>query len=102
MSPRADLGERIVCHNCSAKYYTLNRADPACPSCSTKPLREEVDPIQAAMEGISDLPRPKQDPDPAPAEPAENTEAAAEEEDEEEGFSGDLGDLGDIEPQEED
>ncbi len=100
MSPRADLGERIVCHNCSAKYYTLNRADPACPSCNTKPLKEEIDPIQAAMDGISDMPRPKQEPEPAPADTQDLTDASVE--DEEEGFSGDLGDLGDIEMEEED
>ena len=102
---RTDLGERIVCHNCSAKYYTLNRGDPACPKCDTQPIKEDVDPIQAAMDGISDLPRPKQEPDPPPAAAAEkkdDSEDDEESESEEDGFSGDLGELGDIQPAEED
>lgn len=107
MSSRPDLGERIVCHNCSAKYYTLNRGDPACPKCDTQPIKEEVDPIKAAMAGISDLPRPKQDPDPVPVESSKKTDGSEDEDEDEDagendGFSGDLGELGDIEVEEED
>ena len=104
VSPRPDLGERVVCHNCNAKYYTLNREDAACPKCDTQPIREEIDPIQAAMAGISDLPRPKQEPDPSPAEPAESAESSEDEDgdDDSEGFSGDLGELSDVPVEEED
>lgn len=37
------LGRKWVCFSCQAKFYDLNRADPACPKCG-------VDPRQAPVE----------------------------------------------------
>jgi hypothetical protein len=38
-----ELGLKHTCHECTAKYYDLNRAIVLCPKCGTKPL-----PVKAA------------------------------------------------------
>jgi uncharacterized protein (TIGR02300 family) len=36
------LGRKWVCFSCQAKFYDLNRADPACPKCGVDPRQAPV------------------------------------------------------------
>ena len=34
--PKAEWGKKVVCANCGAKFYNLNRKPAICPSCGTE------------------------------------------------------------------
>ena len=34
--PKAEWGKKVVCLNCGAKFYDLNRKPIICPSCNTE------------------------------------------------------------------
>ena len=34
--PKAEWGKKVVCLNCDAKFYDLNRKPVICPSCNTE------------------------------------------------------------------
>ena len=38
--PKPEFGKKVICNNCEAKFYDLNRKPAICPHCST----EYVDP----------------------------------------------------------
>ena len=38
---RPDMGRRIVCDECGAKYYSLNRPSPTCPKCGAAAPEDE-------------------------------------------------------------
>jgi|TARA_B100001989_G_C24122526_1_gene261609 uncharacterized protein (TIGR02300 family) len=34
--PKAEWGKKVICSNCEAKFYDLNRKPAICPSCGTE------------------------------------------------------------------
>ena len=43
--PKPQFGKKVVCNNCEAKFYDLNRKPAICPHCGTEyaePLSEAV------------------------------------------------------------
>ena len=34
--PKPEFGKKVVCNNCEAKFYDLNRKPAICPHCGTK------------------------------------------------------------------
>jgi len=38
--PKPEFGKKVICNNCEAKFYDLNRKPAICPHCGT----EHVDP----------------------------------------------------------
>jgi len=47
MSDKAKLGTRHVCHECSCKYYDLNKPEPKCPKCGADPAQAPVVDLRA-------------------------------------------------------
>ena len=39
--PKPEFGKKVICNNCEAKFYDLNRKPAICPHCGT----EYVDPL---------------------------------------------------------
>ena len=39
--PKPEFGKKVICNNCEAKFYDLNRKPAICPHCGT----EHVDPL---------------------------------------------------------
>ncbi len=43
--PKPEFGKKVICNNCEAKFYDLNRKPAICPHCGTEymdPLNETV------------------------------------------------------------
>ena len=34
--PKPEFGKKVICNNCGAKFYDLNRKPATCPSCGTE------------------------------------------------------------------
>ena len=34
--PKPEFGKKVICNNCEAKFYDLNRKPAICPHCGTK------------------------------------------------------------------
>ena len=34
--PKPEFGKKVICNNCEAKFYDLNRKPATCPHCGTK------------------------------------------------------------------
>ena len=34
--PKPEFGKKVICHNCEAKFYDLNRKPAICPHCGTE------------------------------------------------------------------
>ncbi len=41
--PKAEWGKKVVCLNCEAKFYDLNRKPVICPKCGTEYLESSID-----------------------------------------------------------
>lgn len=39
---KVDLGEKLTCSNCGARYYDLNKAPAECPKCGTENERPKT------------------------------------------------------------
>jgi uncharacterized protein (TIGR02300 family) len=43
--PKPEFGKKVICNNCEAKFYDLNRKPAICPHCGTKyvdPSKETI------------------------------------------------------------
>ncbi len=70
--PAKDLGTKYTCFKCGAKFYDLNKPEPACPKCG-------ADQRQAAKSPAPAEKRVRPPPRPPPPEPAEVVEAEVDE-----------------------
>ena len=43
--PKPEFGKKVICNNCEAKFYDLNRKPAVCPHCGT----EYVDPLNETI-----------------------------------------------------
>ena len=43
--PKPEFGKKVICNNCEAKFYDLNRKPAICPHCGT----EYVDPLNETI-----------------------------------------------------
>ena len=43
--PKPEFGKKVICNNCEAKFYDLNRKPAICPHCGT----EYVDPLNETV-----------------------------------------------------
>ena len=43
--PKVEWGKKVVCLNCEAKFYDLNRKPAVCPKCGTEYIDPAVDNI---------------------------------------------------------
>ena len=41
---KVEWGKKVVCSNCEAKFYDLNRKPIICPSCGTEYIETTIDP----------------------------------------------------------
>ena len=39
--PKPEFGKKVVCNNCEAKFYDLNRKPAICPHCGTEHIEVE-------------------------------------------------------------
>ncbi len=92
--PKADLGMKLTCESCGARFYDLNKQPGHCPKCGTanarpvifktsrgRPSEEKIAAQKAAA--AKQAPAPDQD-----------AEAADDEDEEDEGVIEDTSDLG--------
>ena len=71
---KADLGRKLSCQSCGAKFYDLNKKKPVCPACAT----EFVPPKPKSRRAAPEPPKPAPE-KPKPAEPEESGDEAAKE-----------------------
>ena len=43
--PKVEWGKKVVCSNCEAKFYDLNRKPAICPKCGTEYIETVLDSI---------------------------------------------------------
>ena len=43
--PKVEWGKKVVCSNCEAKFYDLNRKPAICPNCGTEYIEHVLDSI---------------------------------------------------------
>ena len=43
--PKPEFGKKVICNNCEAKFYDLNRKPAICPHCGT----EYIDPLNETL-----------------------------------------------------
>ena len=43
--PKVEWGKKVVCTNCEAKFYDLNRKPAICPNCGTEYIETVLDSI---------------------------------------------------------
>ena len=43
--PKVEWGKKVVCSNCEAKFYDLNRKPAICPNCGTEYIEPALDSI---------------------------------------------------------
>ena len=43
--PKVEWGKKVVCSNCEAKFYDLNRKPAICPNCGTEYIEPLLDSI---------------------------------------------------------
>lgn len=59
---KADLGEKLTCSGCGARYYDLNKTPALCPKCGAENARPKVfktKKAEAAAKPAKDEPKPK-------------------------------------------
>lgn len=63
---KADLGEKLTCSGCEARYYDLNKTPALCPKCGAENARPKVFKTKkaaaaaaAAAKAAEDVPAPK-------------------------------------------
>jgi len=89
MAAKPDLGEKIICISCGAKFYSLNRTPIICPKCDTE------NPSPSAAKNQRGAAKPVKEV--KPATPAPEEEASDEEDVTSESDADDIEDLEDIE-----
>ena len=81
------LGRKFTCHNCGAKFYDLNKPEPACPKCGTPAQIVSPEPTGKGSRGGSKRSRavpvyePKAEEDAEPAFEEDEAGPAFEDED---------------------
>ena len=43
--PKAEWGKKVICLNCEAKFYDLNRKPIICPKCGTEYIDPSIDSV---------------------------------------------------------
>ena len=43
--PKVEWGKKVVCSNCEAKFYDLNRKPAICPNCGTEYIETVLDSV---------------------------------------------------------
>jgi len=71
---KADLGQKLSCQSCGAKFYDLKKKKPVCPACET----EFVPPKPKARRAAPEPPKPVPE-KPKPAETEEGGDETAKE-----------------------
>lgn len=59
---KVDLGEKLTCSSCGARYYDLNKTPALCPKCGAENARPKVfktKKAEAAAKPVKDTPEPK-------------------------------------------
>lgn len=58
---KADLGEKLMCSSCGARYYDLNKTPSLCPKCGAENARPKVFKSKKAeaAKPVKDEPKPK-------------------------------------------
>ena len=91
---KAELGMKLTCESCGARFYDLNKQPGICPKCGTANARPVI--FKASRARVEDKKAPvavKAPPKPAPADEDEAPEAADDDE-EDEAVIEDTSDLG--------
>ncbi len=47
--PKVEWGKKVVCLNCEAKFYDLNRKPAVCPKCGTEYIDPAIDNISSKL-----------------------------------------------------
>lgn len=92
--PKADLGMKLTCESCGARFYDLNKQPGICPKCGTPNARPVIFKASRGRPSAEDkLAAQKAAAKPTPAKD-EDAEAADDEDEEDEGVIEDTSDLG--------
>ncbi|MFP6711365.1 MAG: FYDLN acid domain-containing protein [Rhodospirillales bacterium] len=81
MAAKKDLGTKLSCQSCGAKFYDLKKKTPVCPKCDTEFVAVKPRTRRASIKAAAE---PEKAPEPAPAAAAEkpaNDDAPKTEED---------------------
>ena len=50
--PKVEWGKKVVCLNCEAKFYDLNRKPAVCPKCGTEYIDPAIDNISSKAKQV--------------------------------------------------
>ncbi len=50
--PKPEFGKKVICNNCEAKFYDLNRKPAICPHCGTKYVEPSVETIATSAKQV--------------------------------------------------
>ncbi len=50
--PKAEWGKKVVCSNCDAKFYDLNRKPAICPNCGTEYIDPTIETISSKAKQV--------------------------------------------------
>ena len=92
---KAELGMKLTCESCGARFYDLNKTPGICPKCGTANARPVI--FKASRRPAEDrdkAPAPAKVVTPAPAEDEDAAEVVADDDDEDEAVIEDTSDLG--------
>ncbi len=93
--PKADLGMKLTCESCGARFYDLNKQPGHCPKCGTANARPVIFKASRGRPSAEEKLAAQKAAAAAAAKPAAVEDEAADDEDEEdEGVIEDTSDLG--------
>ena len=50
--PKPEFGKKVICNNCEAKFYDLNRKPAICPHCGTEYIEPSTDTISTTAKQV--------------------------------------------------
>ena len=50
--PKPEFGKKVVCNNCEAKFYDLNRKPAICPHCGTEYVEPSTETISTTAKQV--------------------------------------------------
>ena len=50
--PKAEWGKKVICSNCGAKFYDLNRKSMVCPSCGTEYIEPSMQEVTSSAKQV--------------------------------------------------
>ena len=94
--PKADLGMKLTCESCGARFYDLNKQPGHCPKCGTANARPVIFKASRGRPSAEEKIAAQKAAAAAAAKPAaaKDEEAAEDDEEEDEGVIEDTSDLG--------